>query len=239
MADYVFRRREQKYLLNEHQRQVLETAMAEHMCADRYGRSLVRNIYYDTPDYRLIRCSLEKPAYKEKLRLRCYGDPKTDAPAFLELKKKYDGIVYKRRVCLPLEQAVDYMADPGKRLEHSQIGREIDYCKRFYRELRPSISISYDRLAWQAEQDALRITLDWDIRYRIRELDLTLPAGGEALLEEGQSLLEIKTAAAMPLWLARLLSAQQIRQCSFSKYGGAYMLLLQQNRIESRGFYYA
>ena len=239
MAELIFQRQEQKYLLNGCQRQALEAAMAEHMVHDRYGQSAVCNIYFDTPDYRLIRTSLEKPAYKEKLRLRSYGVIKPEDPAFLELKKKYDGIVYKRRVCLPVEQAMRYMADVDALLDQGQIGREIDYCKQFYRELRPALYVSYDRHAWHSAQGDLRITLDWNIRYRTCDLDLTHPSGGTALLEQEQSLLEIKTAAAMPLWLAQLLSSQQIRQCSFSKYGRAYTLLLQQKTIESRGFHYA
>lgn len=213
--------------------------MAQHMLPDRYYRSDIRNIYYDTPDYRLIRRSLEKPSYKEKLRLRCYGSIAAQDAVFLEMKKKYKGIVHKRRVTLSCQQAADYMAEPTARLEKGQIGREIDYFKDFYRDLRPSLYLSYDRLAWYSSDSDLRVTLDWNICYRIRDLDLTMEPGGEALLPSDISLLEIKTATAMPLWLAQFLSQNQIRQRSYSKYGNAYLRLLQENKIESRGFHYA
>lgn len=233
---YVFRRREQKYLLNEAQKAALVRAVEGKMQPDDYGRSLVCNIYYDTPDYRLIRRSLEGPAYKEKLRLRGYGSIGQGDKVFLEMKKKYDGIVYKRRVKLPVERAMTYMADVEAQLDKGQIGRELDYFKKFYRGLRPTMYLSYDRLAWRLED--LRITLDWNVRYRTERLDLTVPPDGEQLLDPGQYLLEIKTASAMPLWLVEVLDQNQIRKQSFSKYGKAYLRLLQENKIESRGSQY-
>ena len=234
MPDHVFERREQKYLLDEARRRELEVLLNQHLAPDRFFHSDIRSLYYDTPDYRLIRRSLEGPVYKEKLRLRCYGDPTPGGEVFLELKKKYQGIVYKRRVSLPLEQATAYMADPAARLEAGQIGREIDYFKDFYGDLRPAMFLGCDRLAWHGD-DGLRVTLDRDIRCRTREPDLR--SGGWALLEPGQSLLEIKSAGAMPLWLARFLSGEKIRQQSFSKYGSAYLRLLQNQEIG--GFDYA
>lgn len=239
MNDHVFRRREQKYLLDDRQRLALEQALHAHLEPDKYARSAIRNIYYDTPDHRLIRRSLEKPAYKEKLRLRSYGTVTPEDTVFLEMKKKYKGIVYKRRVSLPEREAADYMADPDARLCAGQIGREIDYFKQFYGQLRPALYLSYDRQAWHSADDTLRITLDWSICYRTEDLRLTSQPGGEQLLAPGQSLLEIKTATAIPMWLAGLLSALEIRQVSFSKYGTAYMRLLRQEKIESRGIHYA
>lgn len=236
MHNYVFRRREQKYLLTQAQRDALVRAVEAHMEPDDYGRSLVCNIYYDTPDHRLIRRSLEGPAYKEKLRLRGYGQIREGDKVFLEMKKKYNGIVYKRRVKLPVEKAMAYMADPEAVLDKGQIGRELDYFKRFYGQLRPAMYLSYDRLAWRL--DDLRITLDWNVRYRMEQLDLTVPPDGEQLLEEDQFLLEIKTATAMPLWLVEVLDQNHIRKQSFSKYGKAYLRLLQENKIESRGSQY-
>lgn len=228
MPDHVFERKEQKYLLDEARSRELEALLNQHLAPDRYFRSDIRSLYYDTPDYRLIRRSLEGPVYKEKLRLRCYGDPTPGGEVFLELKKKYQGIVYKRRVSLPLEKAEAYMADPDARLEAGQIGREIDYFKDFYGDLRPAMFLGCHRLAWRGD-GGLRVTLDRDIRCRTREPDLN--DGGWALLEPGQSLLEIKSAGAMPLWLARFLSLRQIRQQSFSKYGSAYLRLLQNQEI--------
>lgn len=237
MYDYVFRRREQKYILTEAQRLELLRSLEAHMEREQYGQSKVCNIYYDTPDHRLIRHSMERPVYKEKLRLRSYGRAEPGSTVFLEMKKKYKGVVYKRRVSLELEQAVRYMADPEAKLEAGQIGREIDYFKHFYAPLRPAVYLSYDRMAWHLED--LRVTMDWNVRYRMQDMDLSAPAGGELLLENGLYLLEIKTATAMPLWLVEVLNRNQIRKQSFSKYGSAYMRLLRENQIESRGFHYA
>lgn len=235
MNDYVFRRREQKYLLDGLQRKAIEDAMHAHLEPDKYARSAVRNIYYDTPDRRLIRRSLEKPAYKEKLRLRGYGVIRPEDEVFLEMKKKYKGVVYKRRVSLEEQQATAYMANPAARLDAGQIGCEIDYFKDFYGTLQPALYLSYDRQAWHSADNGLRVTLDWNICYRTQNLTLVSEPVGEQLLEPGQSLLEIKTATAMPLWLASLLSEYKIRQTSFSKYGTAHMRLLEEEKTESRG----
>lgn len=235
MGNLVFRRKEQKYLLNVAQRQAFTKLMEANMQPDKYPCSSIRNIYYDTPDYRLIRRSLEKPVYKEKLRLRCYGDSGQGGDVFLEMKKKYKGVVYKRRVAMTVEAATAYMADPAARLEAGQIGREIDYFKTFYGKLQPSVYLSYERLSWKDPGSDLRITMDWDMHFRTDSMDLTAPPGGRQLLESGEALVEIKSATAMPLWLVAFLSENQVRQRSFSKYGKAYTLLL----TESRGMIHA
>lgn len=80
----VFQRVEQKYLLTDAQYTTLWDVLQPYMKPDAYGRSTVCSIYFDTPDRRLVRTSLEKPVYKEKLRLRTYGVPKPDSPAFDE-----------------------------------------------------------------------------------------------------------------------------------------------------------
>lgn len=239
MADYIFRRKEQKYLLNEVQTAAFRVAMAEFMEPDTFATSAIRNIYYDTPDYRLIRRSLEKPVYKEKLRLRAYGDVTREGKVFLEMKKKYKGVVYKRRIRLKENQAVAYMADPDQRLEDTQIGRELDYFKTFYKELFPALYLSYDRMSWRSHDKQLRITMDWNICYRIHDVDLKIPPSGEQLLQPGQTLVEIKAPGTMPMWLARVLSENQIRQISFSKYGTAYQRLLREQKIQCRGANYA
>lgn len=241
MVNYVFRRREQKYLLDADQRRAIELAMARYMERDPYEDTAVCNVYYDTPDYRLIRHSLERPVYKEKLRLRSYGPVKPGQKVFLEMKKKYKGIVYKRRISMPEKEAVSYMADPLAQLEgYGQIGREIDYFKNYYRNLQPSLYLSYDRLAWHNSAGGdLRVTLDYNVCYRTCDMRLTAPSGGERLIEPEQSLLEIKTGMAMPLWLTEVLSTHRIRKISFSKYGTAYLRLLKHKMLESRGIHYA
>lgn len=238
MADFVFRRREQKYLLDQRQTAAFQEAMAEFMEPDQYATSAIRNIYYDTPDYRLIRRSLEKPEYKEKLRLRSYGDASENSKVFLEMKKKYDGVVYKRRISLKEQTAMDYMADPQKKLDDGQIGREIDYFKAFYAELFPAVYLSYDRHSWRSHDGTLRITMDHNIQYRTTDVDLKIPPAGEQLLQPGQTLVEIKSPYSIPLWLVKALSANNIQQVSYSKYGAVYLRLLKEHKIKCRGFSY-
>ena len=239
MEAFVFRRKEVKYLLDDRQRLALEALLQQNMAPDVHQESLVCNVYYDTPDARLIRRSLEKPVYKEKLRLRCYGAAREDTPVFLELKKKYKGVVYKRRITMDLGRAEACLAG-DLQLPDSQIGREIDYFLRFYSRIRPAMYLSYLRHAYVGREDpGLRVTLDTDVCFRTRDLTLALPPDGEMLLEPGQHLMEVKTAEAMPLWLVHEITQLGIQKISFSKYGAAYLRLLTRRQMESRGKNYA
>lgn len=223
MGSSVFKRREIKFMLTASQRTALEDAMRGHMQIDEYGESTICSLYYDTPDDLLIRRSLEKPVYKEKLRLRSYGPARPGGPIYVELKKKYDGIVYKRRISMPEDQASAWLAGRIPCPDDRQISREIDWVRQFYGSLAPSLYLAYDRAAYFCPDDQdLRITMDRNIRWRTDALSLTIPPYGEQLLRPGCSLLEIKAADAMPLWLAQTLSENGIRQISFSKYGTAY-----------------
>ena len=227
MNGYTFERRELKYRITDAQRAALEAAFDARMVPDEYGESTICNIYYDTADYRLIRASLEKPAYKEKLRLRSYGVTGPGGEVFLELKKKYKGIVYKRRITLPEDAAGEFIAGRAPLGEHGQIGREIEYFTAFYAPLLPAVHLSYERSAWFSREDRdLRITFDKNIRFRQEDVSLTLPAGGRCILPEGESLMEIKAAAALPLWLVSELDTLGIYQSTFSKYGEAYKAIL-------------
>ena len=227
MNGYTFERRELKYRITDAQRAALEAAFGARMVPDEHGESTICNIYYDTADYRLIRASLEKPAYKEKLRLRSYGVTEPGGEVFLELKKKYKGIVYKRRITLPEDAAGEFIAGRAPLGEHGQIGREIEYFTAFYAPLLPAVHLSYERSAWFSREDRdLRITFDKNIRFRQEDVSLTLPAGGRRILPEGESLMEIKAAAALPLWLVSELDALGIYQNTFSKYGEAYKVIL-------------
>jgi SPX domain protein involved in polyphosphate accumulation len=222
-----FKRREIKYLLEEEQYEQLKSRLQERLVADSHGKSTICNIYYDTPDFRLIRQSLEKPMYKEKLRLRSYGVPSADSQVFVELKKKYDGIVYKRRETMTLDQSNDYMESgvaPEKK--RSQIMKEIDWFRHYYKNLGPAMHISYDREAYYSREDSsLRITFDENIRWRCMNLKLDDGVGGKPILKTGQHLMEIKVGGSMPLWLSRLLDDEGIYPTSFSKYGRAYRAL--------------
>ena len=236
MDNRIFQRHELKFLLTEEQRSQLEAAFAEGMVPDPHGESTICNVYYDTPDYRLIRTSLEKPVYKEKLRLRSYGPAAPEDEVFLELKKKYKGVVYKRRVSLPLRAAEDYFAGCAPLPELGQIGREIEYFRKFYGTLLPALYLCYYRTAYfSRESTDLRVTFDRNIGWRQEGVSLASPAGGRQVLPEGYSLMEIKAAAAIPLWLAELLSRIHIRQTSFSKYGEAYKTILAGTRQKQYG----
>lgn len=221
----VFSRHEIKYIVDEGQRRLIMKAVNEHMVPDPHGKSTICNVYYDTPDYLLIRRSLDKPIYKEKIRLRSYGTPAEGDIVFLELKKKYDGVVYKRRVELSEEDATEYMERniEGWLPVDTQIGREIDYFKHFYKNLQPMVYLSYERCAYFSNVDpSLRITFDKNICWRKERIKLTEEPGGKQLLKKGTYLMEIKTATALPIWLAEILSEAGAVPASFSKYGRAY-----------------
>ncbi len=220
----IFKRHEIKYIITDAQRRLLLEYMQGHMKEDEYGKSLICSLYFDTPDFRIIRASMQKPTvYKEKLRIRCYGVPSDTSLAFAELKKKYKGIVYKRRICLPYIDAHTWLADGGEVSDDSQIAREIEYFREFYRELAPAVVLSYERRAYYSEEDReLRLTLDENIRYRFDRLDLRLGAQGESLTDCGMYLMEIKLTDPMPLWLSHALCALEIYPSSYSKYANAY-----------------
>ncbi len=218
-----FERVECKFLLTESQRDAFLAEIADRLTPDAYGKSTICNLYFDTPDYRLIRTSLEKPVYKEKLRLRSYGQVKEGGTTFAEIKKKYKGIVYKRRIVLPQDTAMHFLCD-REPIPPSQIGREIDYLFEYYRELAPRVYLSYEREAfYDKDDDTLRFTFDRNILYRREDLSLTSPVYGHPLLREDQVLMEIKTAGAIPLWVVQALSRNRIYKSSFSKYGNAYL----------------
>ena len=236
----IFERHELKYLVTASQRQQLLEAMRGYMKPDPYGRSTVRNVYYDTPDFRLIRRSLEKPVYKEKLRMRSYGPVTPEQPVFLELKKKFQSVVYKRRILVPEQAASAFLDGKAPLPEDSQIARELAYFQWYYRELVPSVYLCYDREGLFAIDDPdLRITFDENIRWRTEEMSLTARPGGEPLLSPDMSLMEIKAGDAMPLWLTELLTAGRIRQVSYSKYGAAFETMLQTDTLKNRGVFCA
>ena len=141
----------------------------------------------------------------------------------MELKKKYMGTVYKRRVALSLQAAESYLYQRLPPEVDSQVLREVDYMYSFYHTLIPTAYIAYQRVALYGLEDAnLRVTFDWNLRWRCENLHLDAGTEGQLLLPEGQFLMEIKVPCAMPVWMARLLDTLQIFPTSFSKYGVAY-----------------
>lgn len=224
----VFKRIEKKYLISQSQYDEIICTIKNHTCADEHGETRVYSLYMDTPDHLLIRRSLQKPLYKEKLRLRSYGYPEGDSRVFVEIKKKCRRVVYKRRIELPLHEAAELIRNrelPGEKYssEERQILDEISWMLKRYGNLTPAMVISCDRMAYYAlDDDNLRITFDrqilWKDVHRMNEEDCL----DRALLPEGMLVMEIKTADAMPLWLVDLLSMNDIYPTSFSKYGRAY-----------------
>ena len=217
-----FERVEKKYILENDKYHEFLNLASPYLLHDDYYKSHVRSIYYDTKDEYLINRSLEKPKYKEKIRIRCYGLLDEDADVYVELKKKFDGIVYKRRT------SVNYHELKEKGLldcdyDNKQVGREIKYLAQNY-NLEPKILISTYRTSYAGKDDYdLRITFDKRITYRYQDLDLCHKCYGNDLIEKGQRLMEIKVNHSMPLWLVKILSDLNIYSESYSKYGKAYL----------------
>ncbi len=222
-----FRRYEIKYMLTRSQKDALLQVIEPYMRLDRYGRTTIRNIYYDTPNYRLIRRSIERPIYKEKLRVRSYAQVSPGGDVFVELKKKFKKVVYKRRLVMPIHEAMEWLAGEDALNPPTQIGEEIRYFRDFYGELQPTVFLSYEREAFYSlDGSEFRMTLDENILARDEDLDLCSEAYGTPILPEGMTLLEIKAPGAIPLWLTRFLTENMIYKTSFSKYGTAYQNML-------------
>lgn len=222
-----FKRYEIKYLLTSQQKERILRVMEPYMKLDCYGRTMIRNIYYDTNSFRLIRRSLEKPAYKEKLRIRSYQAAAGEDPVFVELKKKYQSVVYKRRLTLPEEQAMYAFRYNLPLPVHSQIAQEIEYFRAYYAGLHPTVFLAYEREAYYSlDGGEFRVTFDENILYREYNFSLGSKVSGTPLLAEGQTLMEIKTAGGLPLWMSRELNRLRVYPTSFSKYGAAYRQMM-------------
>jgi len=228
MAIEVFNRYENKYFMDEAALNRVLAEIEQHMVPDKFNKDRktysISNIYFDTPDDHLIRTSLSKPAYKEKLRLRAYGVPDKNDLTFLEMKKKFNGLVNKRRTNIRLQEGYKFVANGGivslSEEMNPQVVREIASMIQRYRSLEPKVMIAYDRLAYfEKGNPDLRVSFDSNIRSRRDDLRLENGNGGALLVPEGQWLMEIKTASAVPLWLTNLLAEEEIYKTSFSKYG--------------------
>lgn len=232
----IFQRYESKYLMTLSQQQTVLAAMRPYMEPDVYSHNSIRNLYLDTPDFRLIRRSLERPVYKEKLRIRSYGRAENTDMVFVELKKKYRSVVYKRRISLPQDQALECFSKT-RPWPDSQIGTELAYAADFYQTLRPAVFLSYERDAFHGTEDEdLRVTFDTEIRYRQDGLSLDSDTWGIPILPPGLVLMELKVSGALPLWMAHVLSCQGIFKTSFSKYGAAYQNILLAGRRGDRKY---
>lgn len=236
MAQTVFERFEKKYLLSPLQYEQFNKKIKSHLQPDVYGPSTVCNLYADTPNWLLIRRSIEKPVYKEKLRLRSYGVPNESTSCFLELKKKSGGVVYKRRITLPYSEALAVM-NGQLPLKNAQIEREISWFIQSLDGLKAAAAICYDREAFtDKEEPGLRYTFDRNLTARSEELDLRSGTHGVPLLETGQVLLELKAPQSLPIWLVQCLGELKIFPTGFSKYGTFYKKYILPTIIQNGGF---
>lgn len=223
---YSFQRYEKKFILTPGQYRQLLPLLEPWMEADKYGEYTICNLYYDTDAFELIRTSVSRPPYKEKFRLRSYGVPGEKDKVFGEIKKKFDGVVYKRRVAAPLDEMERFLAGGVLSHESSQIQREIHWFLRCH-PIRPQVFIGYDRAAYAGREDpALRLTFDRNIRWRTRELDLRAGDHGDPVLLHERVIMEIKIPQAVPLWLVQALDRVKAYPASFSKIGTCYQLHL-------------
>ena len=231
----IFKRYEKKYMLTIEQRDKLLQVMKDHMKQDKFGNSTIRNLYFDTDNYLLIRRSLEKPSYKEKLRIRSYKKVDADGETFVEIKKKSDKVVYKRRISLPEAEAMNWIKEGGSCSKDCQIADEIEWFLIHYPNLEPKVFLSYDRQAFYSdEQKDFRITFDSNILARTTHLSLREDPFGESLLPKGYVLMELKCAGGYPMWMVKFLSENKIYKTSFSKYGTAYRTMIQPKLVQAR-----
>ena len=243
MAEFIFKRYEKKYLMDETVMNRLLPRIREHMEPDkncRDGKTYpISNLYFDTGGYDVIRESLAKPFYKEKLRLRSYGIPASpEDPVFLEMKKKINGIVTKRRAGLTLKEAKAFLLE-GRMPEApsymtEQVLREINYYLS-HKDVRPMMRISYSRMAFFDREDpAFRLTFDGNIRYLKDNPGFMDQGRGRLLMDDDFRLMEVKVSNAYPLWFADLLSRENVHISSFSKFGVAYKTYLRDEVIRDK-----
>lgn len=173
----------------------------------------------------------DSKVYKEKLRIRSYGAVNHNEKVFLEIKKKYKGIVYKRRISLLYAEADGYIYNDLKP-KTSQIFKEIDYSMNFYNHPKPRMLVMYERLAYYLKEfPEVRITFDTNLRYRGNDLNLSLPTNGIPILDENTVIMEIKTNGAMPIFLSKTLEQCGIYPTSFSKYANCYTHYIDQKGV--------
>lgn len=215
-----FKRHEIKYLITINQYINLMDYLSDKVEKDVFYKSTICNVYYDTDNFELIRKSIEKPIYKEKLRIRSYDKPTCDSSVYVELKKKYDHIVYKKREKIAYKYILNNSFLEGA---ETQIDKEIKYFNDFYGGLTPKIFLSYEREAYYFKDDKqIRITFDTNIKYRTENVNLLPSISDIKLLPNNFVLMELKVPFSIPYNLAKYLSSEKIFKTSFSKYGTAY-----------------
>lgn len=220
LSSNIFQRIEEKYFMDKETKDKFFHNISNYINKDKYYKSEILSIYFDNDNKDIVRRSLDKPLYKDKIRLRSYGTPNLDSDVFLEIKNKYEGVTGKRRVILKLSEFYDYLYN--NKIKDNQIMKEIDYLFKYY-DLKPNCFVSYDRLSYIGKEDlGLRITVDNNLKGRIDDLRLENGNYGDKYFEDDIYIMEIKTLDSMPLWLTNELSELNIFPISFSKYGEIY-----------------
>ena len=218
MKENIFKRVEQKYILSKDEYDKIQKMIDEYFNKDIYYESKIRNIYFDNDNNDMIINSLEKPMFKKKIRLRSYGE---DNKYYLEIKEKYKGIVYKRRVKLDRDSYDNYINNGV--ISDNQIMREINYYVNYY-DIHPYIYLAYDRLSYYSKNDEnFRITFDNNIRYRLDNLDINCDDDTKKYFDNDMYIMEVKCLDSLPIWFIRYLSSNKIYPSSFSKVGNIYI----------------
>ncbi len=219
MAGQTFRRTETKYLLTEKQVQDLMWLIEPYLKKDKYFKGTNCSIYFDNESRYLAIHSLEKPLFKEKIRLRSYGVPRLDDMVFLEIKKKFKGIGSKRRIPIKLSDFYEYLNSGILETSSPIIKEELNECFKRY-HLKPTMFLAYDRTSYCGKDDPLfRVTFDRNVRSRNDHLRLEEGDQGEKFFKHGEVVMEVKALGSYPLYFVRALSKLKIYPCSFSKYG--------------------
>lgn len=229
----VMKRYELKFRLSKEQLAFFKSEISKYMKVDQYGLTTISSLYYDTPDCSLINKSIEKPKFKEKIRLRSYGPATETSPVYLEIKRKLDSIVYKRRIRTTEKEVSKFLAGDYE-FDKEQISRELNAFKEEHPKLEPKYLIIVDRVAYYQEDSDLRITLDTNPKYRNYDLNLHSSNDGIPLVEEGGAILEIKVQYSVPLWLSDILARGKIYKTSFSKVGTAHVLSHKKGMISQK-----
>ncbi|MCL1903551.1 MAG: polyphosphate polymerase domain-containing protein [Oscillospiraceae bacterium] len=249
MAIEVFARKEMKYIMDAERYKHITEFMLEYMNYDEHNHGgkhyTIANIYYDTVNHDIIRESVAKPKYKEKLRLRAYGVPEMDSNVYLEMKKKYKGVVYKRRVTLKLDEAYKFVEtreippETSKRPQYvkTQVMKELQQTLLFYEPI-PMIYLAYDRIAFFGKDPSeggpgrdLRISFDFNTRTRREDVRLENGDHGEPLLKDGWYVMEVKAGSTLPRWLLNYFAEHNLMRGSVSKYGSEYKRFLRRQIV--------
>lgn len=226
MQKYImtFKRVEQKYMFSTEDFNKLMCVLGPKMEKNKYFESKILNIYFDDDNYNIAKNSIEKIKYKEKVRARCYSIPHSNKhEVFFEIKRKCDGMVSKRRIALSLEEYERYISNKEvASLSNNHIYKEIDYTlKRKY--LKEKMMVMYDRLSYYLKEDAeIRITFDFNLRYRADMLDFKLGDSGHRFFDEDVVIMEVKTLGSLPIWFVKMMNSFKFYPTSFSKYGEIY-----------------